>query len=114
MFTESFLATIASGLNPGIMPPTMGCLSPRNMLRSGLPLALTACAILACASADEPSCEAKCTTAGHCCVGAGSSTRELDKKFYAACTSGHESSMIPKALKIATLEKKMGPKPPHT
>ena len=32
----------------------------------------------------------------------------------AACTSRHESSMIPKALKIATLRKKMAPIPPHT
>ena len=29
--------------------------------------------------------------------------------FYAAWTSRHESSMIPKALKIATLQKKMAP-----
>ena len=29
--------------------------------------------------------------------------------FYAACTSRHESSMIPKALKFATLQKKMAP-----
>ena len=34
--------------------------------------------------------------------------------FYAACSSRHESSMIPKALKIATLQKKMAPIPPHT
>ena len=34
--------------------------------------------------------------------------------FYVACTSRHESSMIPKALKIATLQKKMAPIPPHT
>ena len=34
--------------------------------------------------------------------------------FYAACTSRHESSMIPKALKFATLQKKMAPIPPHT
>ena len=34
--------------------------------------------------------------------------------FYAAWTSRHESSMIPKALKIATLQKKMAPIPPHT
>ena len=34
--------------------------------------------------------------------------------FYVACGSRHESSMIPKALKIATLEKKMAPIPPHT
>ena len=33
---------------------------------------------------------------------------------YAACTSRHESSMIPKALKFATLQKKMAPIPPHT
>ena len=29
--------------------------------------------------------------------------------FYAACTSRHEPSTIPKALKIATLQKKMAP-----
>ena len=34
--------------------------------------------------------------------------------FYAACTSSHEPSLIPKALKIATLQKKMAPIPPHT
>ena len=34
--------------------------------------------------------------------------------FYAVCSSRHESSMIPKALKIATLQKKMAPMPPHT
>ena len=34
--------------------------------------------------------------------------------FYAAWTSRHESSMIPKALKFATLQKKMAPIPPHT
>ena len=34
--------------------------------------------------------------------------------FYAACKSRHESSMIPKALKFATLQKKMAPIPPHT
>ena len=34
--------------------------------------------------------------------------------FYAAWTSRHEPSMIPKALKIATLQKKMAPIPPHT
>ena len=34
--------------------------------------------------------------------------------FYAACNSRHEPSMIPKALKIATLQKKMPPIPPHT
>ena len=34
--------------------------------------------------------------------------------FYAACNSRHESSMIPKTLKIATLQKKMVPIPPHT
>ena len=33
--------------------------------------------------------------------------------FYAACTSRHEPSMIPKALKIATVQKKMAPIP-HT
>ena len=37
-----------------------------------------------------------------------------DSHFYAACTSRHESSMIPKALKFATLKKKMAPIPPHT
>ena len=31
--------------------------------------------------------------------------------FYAVCSTRHESSMIPKALKIATLEKKMAPIP---
>ena len=34
--------------------------------------------------------------------------------FYAVCTSRHQPSMIPKALKIATLQKKMAPIPPHT
>ena len=34
--------------------------------------------------------------------------------FYAAWTSRHQSSMIPKALKFATLQKKMAPIPPHT
>ena len=34
--------------------------------------------------------------------------------FYVACGSRHESSMIPKALKFATLQKKMAPIPPHT
>ena len=34
--------------------------------------------------------------------------------FYAAWTSRHESSMIPKALKIATLQKKWPPYIPHT
>ena len=38
----------------------------------------------------------------------------MDSHFYAACGSRHESSMIPKALKIATLQKKMAPIPPHT
>ena len=33
--------------------------------------------------------------------------------FYAACTSRHESSMIPKALKIATRENKNAPIPPQ-
>ena len=37
-----------------------------------------------------------------------------DSHFYAAWSSRHESSMIPKALKIATLQKKMAPIPPHT
>ena len=32
--------------------------------------------------------------------------------FYAVWTSRHESSMIPKALKFATLQKKMAPIPP--
>ena len=34
--------------------------------------------------------------------------------FYAACNSRHQPSMIPKALKFATLQKKMPPIPPHT
>ena len=34
--------------------------------------------------------------------------------FYAAWTSRHQSSTIPKALKIATLQKKNAPIPPHT
>ena len=34
--------------------------------------------------------------------------------FYAVCNSRHEPSMIPKALKFATLQKKMAPIPPHT
>ena len=34
--------------------------------------------------------------------------------FYAACTSRHAPSMIPKALKFATLQKKMASIPPHT
>ena len=34
--------------------------------------------------------------------------------FYAAWTSRHQSSMIPKALKIATLQKKWPPYIPHT
>ena len=34
--------------------------------------------------------------------------------FYAAWGSRHESSMIPNALKFATLQKKMAPIPPHT
>ena len=34
--------------------------------------------------------------------------------FYAAWTSRHEPSMVPKAFKIATLQKKMAPIPPHT
>ena len=33
--------------------------------------------------------------------------------FYVACGSRHETSMIPKALKFATLKKKMAPIPPH-
>ena len=40
--------------------------------------------------------------------------RGAHSHFYAACTSRHESSMIPKALKFATLQKKMAPIPPHT
>ena len=36
----------------------------------------------------------------------------MDCHFYAAWTSRHESSMIPKALKFATLQKKMAPIPP--
>ena len=38
----------------------------------------------------------------------------MDSHFYAVCTSRHEPSMIPKALKIATMQKKMPPIPPHT
>ena len=38
----------------------------------------------------------------------------MDSHFYAACTSRHESSMIPKALKFATLQKKWPPYIPHT
>ena len=34
--------------------------------------------------------------------------------FRAAWGSRHQSSMIPKALKIATLQKKNAPIPPHT
>ena len=34
--------------------------------------------------------------------------------FYTVCSTRHEPSMIPKALKIATLQKKMAPIPPHT
>ena len=37
-----------------------------------------------------------------------------DSHFYAAWTSRHQSSMIPKALKIATLQKKMAPIRSHT
>ena len=33
--------------------------------------------------------------------------------FYAACTTRHESSMIPKALKFVTLQKKMAPSASH-
>ena len=40
--------------------------------------------------------------------------RGAHSHFYAACSSRHESSMIPKALKIATLQKKNAPIPPHT
>ena len=32
--------------------------------------------------------------------------RRAHSHFYAVCTSRHQSSMIPKALKIATLQKK--------
>ena len=41
-------------------------------------------------------------------------TMHSHSHFYAAWTSRHESSMIPKALKFATLQKKMAPIPPHT
>ena len=34
--------------------------------------------------------------------------------FYVACGARHQSSTNPKALKIATLQKKMPPIPPHT
>ena len=34
--------------------------------------------------------------------------------FDVACGSRHQSSMVPKALKFATLQKKMAPIPPHT
>ena len=34
--------------------------------------------------------------------------------FHVACDSRHEPSMIPEALKFATLQKKMAPIPPHT
>ena len=37
-----------------------------------------------------------------------------DSHFYAAWTSRHQSSMIPKALKFATLQKKWPPYIPHT
>ena len=37
-----------------------------------------------------------------------------DSHFYVACGSRHESSMIPKALKFATLQKKWPPYIPHT
>ena len=37
--------------------------------------------------------------------------RYAHSHFYAACSSRREPSMIPKALKFATLQKKM---PPHT
>ena len=40
--------------------------------------------------------------------------RGAHSHFYAACTSRHESSMIPKALKFATLQKKWPPYIPHT
>ena len=38
----------------------------------------------------------------------------MDSHSYAAWNSRHESSMIPKALKIATLRKKWPPYIPHT
>ena len=38
--------------------------------------------------------------------------RYAHSHFYVACGSRHESSMIPKALKFATLQKKMAPIPP--
>ena len=38
----------------------------------------------------------------------------MDSHFYAACNSRHESSMVPKALKFATLQKKWPPYIPHT
>ena len=38
----------------------------------------------------------------------------MDSHFYAAWTSRHQSSMIPKALKFATLQKKWPPYIPHT
>ena len=40
--------------------------------------------------------------------------RSTHSHFYVACGSRHQSSMIPKALKIATLHKKNAPIPPHT
>ena len=40
--------------------------------------------------------------------------RYAHSHFYAAWTSRHEPSMVPKALKIATLKKKNAPIPPHT
>ena len=40
--------------------------------------------------------------------------RYAHSHFYAAWTSRHEPSMIPNALKFATLQKKMAPIPPHT
>ena len=38
----------------------------------------------------------------------------MDSHFRVAWGSRHQSSMIPKALKIATLQKKNAPIPPHT
>ena len=37
-----------------------------------------------------------------------------DSHFRVACNSRHESSMTPKALKFATLQKKMAPIPPQS
>ena len=48
------------------------------------------------------------------CIRNGFVNPAPDSHFYAACTSRHESSMIPKALKFATLQKKWPPYIPHT